>query len=157
MLRLRLGLPLEPKAAVDRVLDGADADEETRLDESTSVMLEGVARRHKSDFQAAVPSWSQRQRRFRLCRTAYLAWRAGADTDVAATPAETWRQQASRSFAAELLAPGALLRERFGRTGMTKVAVGRLANEWMCPPRTIVHQAQNHGIKVAAAETAAYF
>jgi Zn-dependent peptidase ImmA (M78 family) len=92
-----------------------------------------------------------------MCRTVYLAWRAGIEGEFAATPADTWRQQASRAFAAELLAPATLLRQRYGKTGLDNVAVERLASEWQCPPQIIVHQAKNNKIAVKGVETAAYF
>jgi hypothetical protein len=92
-----------------------------------------------------------------MCRTAYLAWRAGSEGEFAATPADTWRQQASRAFAAELLAPAQLLKGRYGKTGLNSHSVERLANEWLCPPQIIVHQAKNNNIEVKAVDTAAYF
>jgi hypothetical protein len=157
MLRLRLRLPLDPLRAVDQVLAGADKTEQGRLDEYSPDAVEGLIRRHQGEFRAAVPARSARQRRFRTCRATYLAWRAASNTEVAATPAETYRQQASRSFAAELMAPAALIKERFGRTGLTALSVEKLASEWMCPPRAIVLQAHNHGVVVKGAETAAYY
>ena len=101
-----------------------------------------------------VAARSARQQRFRMCRAVYLGWRAGSNVEAAATRAITWRQQASRAFGAELLAPAKLLKERAGKAGLTKVSVERLASEWMCPPRAIVHQAQNHKIPLLDAETA---
>jgi hypothetical protein len=157
MLRLRLKLPLDPPRAVDQVLGGADRKEQGSLDDHAPDTIEGLIRRQLGEFRAAVPARSPRQRRFRLCRATYLAWRAGSNTEAAATPAETFRQQASRAFAAELMAPASLIKERFGRIGLTSRSVDKLADEWMCPPRTIVHQARNHGVVVKGAETAAYY
>jgi hypothetical protein len=157
MLRLRLKLPVDPLKAVDQVLAGADKTEQGRLDDYAPDSVEGLIRRQHGEFRTAVPARSARQRRFRTCRATYLAWRAASNTDVAATPAETYRQQASRSFAAELMAPASLIKERFGRSGLTARSVEQLANEWICPPRAIVHQAQNHGVAIRGVEHAAYY
>jgi Zn-dependent peptidase ImmA (M78 family) len=83
-----------------------------------------------------------------------MAWRAGSNGDAAATSATTWRQQASRAFAAELLAPAALLKERAGKTGLTRDTLQRLANEWMCPQLAIIHQAENHKIPLKGVDRA---
>lgn len=154
-LRNRLGLPLEPRPALEKLFDGADSG---RVHEpNATAAIEGLARRQGSEVRASVPARSVKQQRFRMCRTTYLAWRAGPDSEVAATPADTWRQQASRAFAAELLAPAALLKQRFGRSGLDARAVERLADEWQCPPRTIVHQAENNKVAVKGVGTAEYY
>ena len=153
-LRNRLDLPLDPRAALEKLFDGADS---SRAYEANAASIEGLARRQGSEIRISVPAHSVRQQRFRMCRATYLAWRAGSDSEVAATPAETWRQQASRAFAAELLAPAELLKQRFGRSGLNARVIERLADEWQCPPRTIVHQAENNRIPVTGVETASYY
>lgn len=158
LLRSRLGLPLDPKQALQIIFQGADQAAEYRVDEFGAGEVEGLGRRtDRKEVKAAVPARSIRQQRFRMCRTVYLAWRAGTEGEFAATPADTWRQQASRAFAAELLAPATLLKQRYGKTGLNNVAVERLASEWQCPPQIIVHQAKNNRIAVKGVETAAYF
>lgn len=157
LLRNRLGLPLDPQQSLAKIFDGADKADAERLQDYNPSAVEGLARRQGSEIRIAVPARSTRQQRFRMCRATYLAWRAGPEADVAATPAETWRQQASRAFAAELLAPSDLLKQRFGRSGLNARSIERLADEWQCPPRTIAHQAQNNKVPVTGVETAAYF
>jgi hypothetical protein len=49
------------------------------------------------------------------------------------------------------------LKGQYGKTGLNSHAVERLANEWLCPPQIIVHQAKNNGIEVKGVDTAAYF
>ncbi len=158
LLRDRLRLPLDPIQALKGIFDGADQATEYRVAETGAGEIEGVGKRtDRKEIKTAVPARSVRQQRFRMCRTAYLAWRAGSEGEFAATPADTWRQQASRAFAAELLAPAKLIAQRYGKTGLNNHAVERLATEWLCPPQIIVHQAKNHGIAVKGVETAAYF
>lgn len=158
MLRDRLNLPLDPIRALKIIFDGADQAPEYRVTEMEAGEVEGIGKRtDQREVKTAVAARSARQQRFRMCRTVFLAWRAGGESEFAATPADTWRQQASRAFAAELLAPAKLLEQRYGKTGLNKTAVERLATEWLCPPQIIVHQAKNHGIAVKGVETAAYF
>jgi hypothetical protein len=158
LLRDRLRLPLDPKQALEGIFDGADQAAEYRVNDAAAGEVEGVGKRTDGkEIKTVVPARSVRQQRFRMCRTAYLAWRAGSEGEFAATPADTWRQQASRAFAAELLAPAQLLKARYGKTGLNSHTVERVANEWLCPAQIIVHQAKNNGIEVKGVETAAYF
>jgi hypothetical protein len=157
LLRQRLKLPLDPRQALRQLFEDAETADGNMSSEIPSNAIEGVVRREGSDIRANVPARSMRQKRFRTCRATYLGWRASNGTDVAVTPAETWRQQASRAFAAELLAPSKLIQERYGRTGLNSVTIERLASEWLCPPRIIVHQANNHKIPVQGGDSAAVF
>lgn len=157
LLRQRLGLPLDPRQALKRLFDDPEDSDLDRVTELAPGTIEGVARREGSEVRAIVPARSIKQRRFRTCRATYLGWRAGSGIDVAATPADTWRQQASRAFAAELLAPAKLIKDRYGKTGLNQNSVERLSSEWLCPAQIIVHQANNHRIPVKGVEHAAVF
>lgn len=156
LLRQRLGLPLDPRQALKRLFDDPEGGDLDRFAEASGA-VEGVARREGSEVRAIVPARSVKQKRFRTCRATYLGWRASSDTDVAVTAAETWRQQASRTFAAELLAPAKLIKDRYGKTGLNQNSVERLSSEWLCPTQIIVHQANNHRIPVKGVEHAAVF
>ena len=155
LLRQRLRLPIDPKQALSRLFD--DSATNWMPETLTGGAIEGVARRESSEIRATVPARSLKQKRFRTCRATYLGWRASPSSEIAITPAETWRQQASRAFAAELLAPAKLIRGRFGKTGLNKVSVERLSSEWLCPEQIIVHQAKNQRIPVKGVEHAAVF
>lgn len=157
LLRQRLRLPLDPKQALKRLFDDPEPSDLDRVAEVPSKTIESVARRDGSEVRAIVPARSVKQKRFRTCRATYLGWRAGPNTDIAVTPAETWRQQASRAFAAELLAPAKLIKDRYGKTGLNQNSVERLSSEWLCPAQIIVHQANNHQIPVKGVEHAAVF
>jgi hypothetical protein len=84
---------------------------------------------------------SARQRRFRACAATYLAWTANSDEDRAATEASTRRQQASRAFAAEMVAPRNALRARATRAGFDEDDLYELASEFICPYETVMWQA----------------
>jgi hypothetical protein len=61
------------------------------------------------------------------------------------TGAHTWDQQASRAFAAELLAPAVTLRSSVGPSVSTE-QVDDLANDFKVSSWVIEHQLANHGI-----------
>jgi hypothetical protein len=146
LLRNRMGLAESPQRAPDTLLgDSAISDSATLL--GGAPLVEGLARRESHEMRMAVTAISRRQRRFRLCRSFYLAWRPNRST-VAATTAGTWRQQASRAFAAELLAPADLLRDRAGNAGLTEGDIDVLADELGCPATAIIRQAQNHHVQL---------
>jgi hypothetical protein len=153
LLRSRIGLPADPKEAVSALLGDAE-NPQGQIESAPREAIEGITRRRGGEMRAVLTARSPRQRRFRMCRAVYLAWRAGSNGDAAATTAITWRQQASRAFAAELLAPADLLKERAGKRGLTRQMVERLASEWTCPPQAIIHQAQNHNIRLLGVESA---
>ena len=150
LLRSRMSLPSDPRKAVDAFLGDAAISPQGQIEDAPQDAVVGIAERRAGEMRAVVSARSPGQRRFRMCRATYMAWRAGPNGDAAATAASTWRQQASRAFAAELLAPASLLKERTGRAGLTQATLQRLAHEWGCPTQAIVHQAENHKIPLHA-------
>jgi hypothetical protein len=157
LLRSRIGLTPDPRRASETLLGDTLQSAQARLDDNTPASMEGLTRRNGPEMRTIVSARSARQRRFRMYRAAYLAWRTGQDGEAAITTASTWRQQASRAFAAELLAPADLLRDRAGKGGLTQDVVERLATEWVCPPLAIIHQAQNHGVPLRGVQMAVHY
>jgi hypothetical protein len=153
LLRRRLNLTPDPVRSVDELLGASLSSVQGQLDGEPPNTVDGLSRRSGTEMRLAVSARSTRQRRFRMCRAAYLAWRTPREGDAVVTSAFTWRQQASRAFAAELLAPAELLKERAGRSGLTPHLLDRLVNEWSCPPQAIIHQAQNHKVPLRGVET----
>ncbi len=79
----------------------------------------------------------------------YLVARAIFDPDnpsALLTSARTERQSASRAFAAELLAPARLLRERMPGRELTSEDVAELADAFAVSTFVIEHQLRNHGL-----------
>jgi hypothetical protein len=95
---------------------------------------------------------SARQRRFRALAATYLAWTATDGEDRAATDATTRRQQASRAFAAEMVAPRQALVARADRHGFDDDDLIALAGEFVCPYETIKWQAHRAGIRLRGIE-----
>jgi hypothetical protein len=143
-LRTSLGLAHDdPDRTLNLLFDGT-------LDNYPSVLpggpssIEALARRVDGHMQVGVHKGPPQRHRFHACRAAYLAWRCGDGQEAGVTVAKTRRQQASRAFAAELLAPAKLLRERAGQHGLTPDDIDAIAIEFRCPDWVIIHQAENH-------------
>lgn len=152
LLRAHTAVPTEdPRAAVDELLGGVIADG----GELTRNGPPGVnALVHRSDFSARIGAvaGSARQRRFRALAATYLAWTATDGQDRAATEANTRRQQASRAFAAEMVAPRQALLARAPHDGFDDDDLMSLAGEFVCPYDTIKWQAHRAGIPLRGIE-----
>jgi hypothetical protein len=145
-LRTVLGIKSgDPKRALKSLFDGA-------LDNGMYVLpvgpsaIEALTLRKTDHMQIGVQKRIPLQRRFHACRATYLAWHCAEGQQAGITIAKTRRQQASRAFAAELLAPAELLRERAGSHGLTPDDIGAIAREFECPEWVLIHQAENHRI-----------
>jgi hypothetical protein len=79
-----------------------------------SPAVQGLAQRANGGMRAVVQAQNHAQARFRLCHAVFVGRQAGSGEDRLITPAKTRRHQAGRAFAAEVLAPTALLTERTG-------------------------------------------
>jgi len=135
---------LNPRRVVDQIFGAAVAAE--GIAGKHPFALEAIANRRDGRIRVVVPRTTARQRRFKLCRASYLAWRYVEGESSAVTTASTLDQQASRAFAAELLAPEELLREIAGSDGLTAEKIDAFAEESVCPEAAIIWQAYNHGI-----------
>jgi hypothetical protein len=108
--------------------------------------VSALVARESSIARIATVARSAREQRFKACAAAYIAWGAIPGEDRATTPAFTRRQQASRAFAAELLAPREYLRGRAPPHGFTSDQIQDMAGELICPFETVVWQAHHAGI-----------
>lgn len=139
---------LNPRRVVDAIFGAAVSADGPAIAGPHPHALEAIANHRGGTMRVAVPRISARQRRFRLCRASYLAWRKIDTESSAVTTGTTLDQQASRAFAAELLAPAQLLSEIAGPDGLTPEKVEALAEESVCPEGAIIWQAHNHGIRL---------
>lgn len=157
LLRAHLGLDINrPRQAVSQLLDGAvRTDRALHLMDPTSTVTALISRDGGAARIGAV-AHTARQQRFRACAATYIAWCSHARDERAATVGLTRLQQASRAFAAELLAPRQLLRDRAGQFGLTADMIGEIANSFICPHDAVVLQAFNEGIPLKGVEVPAY-
>lgn len=137
---------LSPRRAVDRIFGEAVRANSPSVDGVHPFALEAIANRRDGAMRVAIPATSARLRRSRLCRASYLAWKTSDGDSSAVTTATTLDQQASRAFAAELLAPAELIRELAGQDGLTPEKIEVFADKNVCPGQTVIWQAYNHGI-----------
>ena len=83
--------------------------------------------------------------RFRFCR-GLAELLLSPETDALVTSSRSSRQQRSRAFAAEFLAPSTALEVRRPRGMLNEDDIGGLASEFGVSPWVIEHQVANHGI-----------
>ena len=147
--KVRRNLHLEdsnPRRVVDSMFGAAVRAGGAAIGGVHPFALEAIANRRSGAMRVAIPSTSARLRRSRLCRASYLAWKTVDGDSSAVTTATTLDQQASRAFAAELLAPAELLRGLAANEGLTPEKIESFAKQNVCPEQTILWQAHNHGI-----------
>lgn len=141
-LRMQLSLDDDPRKATKRLIGTAEVGQ--ILD--APAVVEGLLARDNSKVHSRVAARSSAQWRFRECRAAYLGWNAAAGDYPLLTTASTYRQQASRSFAAELLCPAEYLRHKVGNGALTSDQLNDIAEALDCQPIIVEHQARNHNI-----------
>lgn len=146
LLRAYTGLPIEnPRSAVNDLLGGVVADG-GELDKNGPNGISAIVQRLGSSARIGTVARSARQRRFRSCAAAYMAWTAEEGEEHAATDALTRKQQSSRAFAAEMLAPRQALLARAPRAGFDGEDLQELAGEFICPFETVMWQSVRAGI-----------
>jgi hypothetical protein len=111
--------------------------------------VSGILNRHEEVMKLAIVEQSVPQRRFSASRAAFIAWSARRDGSRLVTGARTREQQASRAFAAEMLAPIRFIRQRTGgsRT-ISSYRIADLAEELNVSPAVVKWQAQNDRIQI---------
>jgi hypothetical protein len=151
-LRVNSGLRNEPpRKAVEELL-GAAAFPGGEVAAVGPNALTAVIRRLENSARIATVARSARQRRFRACAATYVAWTSVAGEDRASTEAITRRQQASRAFAAEMLAPKDALLDRAPRHGFDSDDLEDIASDFVCPYPTVMWQAHRAGIALRGVE-----
>lgn len=140
-LRAHTGLPLEnPRQAINDLLGSVIADG-NELSQQGPDGISALLRRDGFRAHIGTVAKRARQRRFRACAATYLAWTSRDGDEHAVTDALTRRQQASRSFAAEMLAPREALLARSSKNGFDGEDLEEIAGEFICPYETVMWQA----------------
>jgi hypothetical protein len=89
------------------------------------------------------------QRRFTAARATFLGWIEGDKAKRFVTGARTRSQQASRAFAAELLAPISYIQSRTGGRTISTYRIDEIADDLHVSPAVVRYQAQNNRMHVA--------
>jgi hypothetical protein len=148
LLRANAGVQTEnPRKAISDLLGGV-ISEAGVLQQLGPEGLSAIVQRLGSSARLGIIARSSRQRRFRACAAVYMAWTATDGEDRAATDAFTRRQQASRAFAAEMVAPRQALLARDTKNGFDGEDLENLAKDFICPYETVKWQALRAGIKL---------
>ncbi len=147
-LRKRLGLDINrPVEAVDEFV-GAGVSKLAVLSEIGPTSLMGLVHRTNGVAHLGTVARSARQRRFRACAAAFIAWCSDPGDVRAGTYAFTRRQQASRAFAAEMVAPRQYLAERAKDRGFTEEDIEDEAGLLIAPHDTVLWQAWRGGVSL---------
>jgi hypothetical protein len=118
------------------------------LEGSIAARLSGGMRRGDSSMNMALSEPQLPRRRFAAARGAFLGWSGGAGSSHLITSARTRDQQASRAFAAELLAPFDYIRRKAGGSAISMFRVEEIADELEVSPAVVKWQAQNNKLHV---------
>jgi hypothetical protein len=100
-------------------------------------------------LNVALGEAKESQRRFTAARAAFLGWIKADHTRRLVTGARTRDQQASRAFAAELLAPISYIQSRTGGRTISVYRIDEIADELAVSPAVVRYQAQNNRMHVA--------
>ncbi len=124
----------------------------TALTENDLCAVTGAVIRDESVAHIGLVQAKETQRRFAAARAAYAAWANTRPRGAQLlTRAVTRAQQASRGFAAEMMAPKAFLRRRAKASGLSFHEVQDLADELGIGADVVRNQAQNNGLQLYAA------
>ena len=141
----------KPRQAIDEIF-GSAISREGEIGERGPDGVSALVQRFTTSAKIGTVARSARQRRFRACAATYIAWTAMDGDERAATDASTRRQQASRAFAAEMLAHRMALLERASSTGFDGEDIEQLASEFICPFEAVARQAYRAGIPLRGVE-----
>jgi hypothetical protein len=116
-------------------------------DGSTAKLSGGLQRHDMMILHMALAEPQLPRRRFAAARGAFLGWSSDIPSHLI-TAARTREQQASRAFAAELLAPIDFIRRKAGGSAISMYRVEEIATELEVSPAVVKWQAHNNNLHV---------
>lgn len=153
-LRQKLGIDDTDAHGANRLFDLLHLDTERRGSIGKDVhcdvpIIVGVVQRSDQDARIALLQQNEQQRRFAAARGVYAAWSSEQQNDSRLlTPAVTRDQQASRAFAAEMMAPLAYIRSQVKGSKISQDRIFDLASNLNIGADVVRKQAQNNGLQV---------
>lgn len=111
-------------------------------------VVHGSVRRHENQVQMNLIRIRPESRRFDAARSCFLAWHQAAEGDRLVTRARVRDQQASRAFAAELLAPIQYIKRRASNNVLSVYRADEIAKELSVSSAVVMWQASNNNIDV---------
>ncbi len=109
----------------------------------------GVLQKGETTMHLAVLDKREPQQRFAAARGAFLGWAGDIEGSRLVSTAITRDQQASRAFAAELLAPIGYIRTKARNGLLSEQGVQDIADSLCAPAGAVRYQARHGGIHVA--------
>ena len=121
------------------------------INDVAALPFTGAVDREDATAKVALLQNDELHRRFGAGRVAYLAWASERESRRLVTNAATRDQQASRSFAAEILIPQAYLKRLAGSAGkLDYEQIRSIARERQVMPDVARKQATNAGIRITS-------
>ncbi len=150
-VREALGIEIKDPRGADRLFDALGIDPSTPEQVANHRILPftGAIDREGDTAKIALLQADEPHRRFSASRAAYLGWVSEANSRRLVTNAVTRDQQASRSFAAEILIPQAHLKSISANRGaLRRDQLHEIARQRRVMPDVVAKQAYNAGIRV---------
>jgi hypothetical protein len=129
-----------------------DKGAEKSTESLNTQFVSGAVSRTDDNTRVALVGTNVAQRKFSAARAAFLAWSTEKISSRLVTTARTRDQQASRAFAAELLAPAKYLKKRLGdRNEISSFQLDKLSEEMGIASTVVHYQAKNNGYFISEA------
>ena len=132
----------------ERFLAALDLASLMPIDRQRADRISGGLRCNEDRMRLAVFDELLPQQRFTAARAAFLGWAHGVNGSHLITSAITRDQQASRAFAAELLAPVGYIRTKATNRVLSEYAIDEIARSLNAPAGAVRYQAKHAGIHV---------
>jgi hypothetical protein len=156
--RSALGIADDDPSGSAAFFEGLRLDPTTGMEEgkgsetAVPALISGAVERIDDNMRVAIAGSNRAHRKFAAARAAFLGWSNVRKSSRLVTTARTRDQQASRAFAAELLAPAKYLKKRLGeRLEVSPFTLDKISEEMGIAPTILHYQAKNHGYYVAEA------
>lgn len=144
--------PLGSKEFFERLQFDPNFGIEVGRDAANISLISGAVSREDDAMLVSLAGTNPAHRKFAGARAAFLAWSPSKKDSRLVTSGRTRDQQASRAFAAELLAPAKYLKKRLGNRGeVSPFTLDKISEEMGIAPTVVHYQAKNHGYYIAEA------
>jgi hypothetical protein len=151
-VRESFGILHADREGATKIFESLDVDSEAnnvpRYEGGSNAVLTGALERSHQAMRLAILDDKVAQKRFTFARAAFLGWQTKGETARLVTTAKTRDQQASRAFAAEVLAPISFVKSRARGRYLSQTGIAEIARECQVSPWVITYQATNNGIRV---------
>jgi hypothetical protein len=118
------------------------------IDHRRADQVRGGLRRRAHRMHVTALDDREPQQRFTAARAAFLGWASNDDASHLVTTAITRDQRASRSFAAEIIAPIGYIRTRATNRVLSNHGIQEIAQSLNAPSGAVMYQARHGGIHV---------